>query len=342
MLNLINTVRQSWLRESRMDCLILPQSLEISSSSSQKVMPKHIREWLMSSQPDFPASPSQSPESKPEKTTPAICGPKLGIPYALFDQDTSSWKTCQDSFLTNTSGRSSMTLPKEGMTQDGRLYLLKMWEPPILENDGGVWPTPRAQDGPHGPARDSLGDKVRWPTPRAGNPGSRPNKKGGKILAEEAKKQDGGAKTQPKGQLNPDWVEWLMNWPIGWTSLEPMKEIIWLDWSVDPADKGTQKIWPTPRAGDFAGQSKNVTIKRIKEGGDIMLSSLIKHTKNYQSGSIPRVAVGVKDRVSRLKAIGNGQVSQVVATAWKILTKGIIEEQRIKKKRIRKNLKGDS
>ena len=27
-----------------------------------------------------------------------------------------------------------------------------------------------------------------WPTPRAGNPGSRPNKKGGKILAEEAKK----------------------------------------------------------------------------------------------------------------------------------------------------------
>lgn len=24
------------------------------------------------------------------------------------------------------------------------------------------------------------------------------------------------------GSLNPDWVEWLMNWPIGWTSLEPI------------------------------------------------------------------------------------------------------------------------
>ena len=25
------------------------------------------------------------------------------------------------------------------------------------------------------------------------------------------------------GQLNPDWVEWLMNWPCGWTSLEGLK-----------------------------------------------------------------------------------------------------------------------
>lgn len=24
------------------------------------------------------------------------------------------------------------------------------------------------------------------------------------------------------GQLNPDWVEWLMGWPIGWTALEPL------------------------------------------------------------------------------------------------------------------------
>lgn len=24
------------------------------------------------------------------------------------------------------------------------------------------------------------------------------------------------------GQLNPNWVEWLMGWPIGWTALEPL------------------------------------------------------------------------------------------------------------------------
>jgi len=35
--------------------------------------------------------------------------------------------------------------------------------------------------------------------------------------------------------------------------------------------------------------------------------------------TISRVAVDVKDRVSRLKALGNGQVPQVVAAAYRIL-----------------------
>jgi hypothetical protein len=26
--------------------------------------------------------------------------------------------------------------------------------------------------------------------------------------------------TQPDGKLNPDWVEWLMNVPTGWTELD--------------------------------------------------------------------------------------------------------------------------
>lgn len=75
---------------------------------------------------------------------------------------------------------------------------------------------------------------------------------------------------QPGGQLNPDWVEWLMGWPIGWTSLEPLTELIWLDWSADPADLG----------------------------------------------EIPRVSTGVKSRVPRLQAIGNGQVPFCFAVAW--------------------------
>lgn len=34
---------------------------------------------------------------------------------------------------------------------------------------------------------------------------------------------------------------------------------------------------------------------------------------------VPRVATGARDRVARLKAIGNGQVPLVAATAWTIL-----------------------
>jgi hypothetical protein len=36
------------------------------------------------------------------------------------------------------------------------------------------------------------------------------------------------------------------------------------------------KLWPTPRAGDAGGQSLNATRDRILNGGDIMLSSLVK------------------------------------------------------------------
>lgn len=38
------------------------------------------------------------------------------------------------------------------------------------------------------------------------------------------------------GQLNPDWVEWLMNWPIGWSSLEPMPALDWPTWEREPVD----------------------------------------------------------------------------------------------------------
>ena len=38
--------------------------------------------------------------------------------------------------------------------------------------------------------------------------------------------------------------------------------------------------------------------------------------------AVPRVATGIKDRVNRLKAIGNGQVPQCMAKAVQILSKG--------------------
>uniref|UniRef100_A0A6M3LNX8 Putative methyltransferase n=1 Tax=viral metagenome TaxID=1070528 RepID=A0A6M3LNX8_9ZZZZ len=38
------------------------------------------------------------------------------------------------------------------------------------------------------------------------------------------------------------------------------------------------------------------------------------------NGKIPRIATKIKNRVNRLKAIGNGQCPPTAATAWKILT----------------------
>jgi hypothetical protein len=47
-----------------------------------------------------------------------------------------------------------------------------------------------------------------------------------------------------KGQLNPDWVEWLMGWPIGWSSLDPLEKLEFPSWKTDPADSGE-----VPRVG---------------------------------------------------------------------------------------------
>ena len=100
-----------------------------------------------------------------------------------------------------------------------------------------TWPTPRAQDGPHGPARDSFGDKVRWPTPASRdyrNPHAKDsiafqqrqeNPRGVNLVEEMQRRQEGIG-----GQLNPDWVEWLMGWPIGWTDLKPLAMDKFQEW----------------------------------------------------------------------------------------------------------------
>ncbi len=38
------------------------------------------------------------------------------------------------------------------------------------------------------------------------------------------------ASGQPTGQLNPRFVEWLMGWPIGWVSLEPLETAKYQQW----------------------------------------------------------------------------------------------------------------
>ena len=59
--------------------------------------------------------------------------------------------------------------------------------------------------------RGQLSGVVMYPTPRAQSatgPSNAPNRQGSPDL-----------QTVAGGQLNPEWVEWLMGYPIGWTEL---------------------------------------------------------------------------------------------------------------------------
>ena len=95
--------------------------------------------------------------------------------------------------------------------------------------DKRMWPTPTASTGgpePEGETGRKLVTMVRiWPAPSAsdnrdrGDIGSpailRRREKGKQIMLSQSVSTESGA-------LNPDWVEWLMGWPIGWTDLKPL------------------------------------------------------------------------------------------------------------------------
>ena len=162
----------------------------------------------------------------------------------------------------------------------------------------------------------------QWPTPCSrGDDKGGPVGLGGGQRAKEKLKEMVGREQQLQmscGSLNPDWVCWLMGWPIGWSSLEPLTELVWLSWKIDPADmEEAQESMPTPSAAD----RKHIVPGGHPDWGGAAARATWRKLNNDRpsTGPIPRVATGIRDRVNRLKALGNGQVSLCAATAFRIL-----------------------
>lgn len=200
---------------------------------------------------------------------------KSCVLLASFDRDTCSWKTLQQSFLTD-SEPFSQTWPRWGMTQGGSAYAHPMSERRITETDGFVWPTVTTQDNVQvrgmgatiGTSRGTtLGGAARyWPTPdtrgfvnegslsmlskmcdteaeyvamgyRAAatkkakywpTPSAQDNRDRGNLSMPSIQRRQAIGKqlmlsmvvSPDSGQLNPDWVAWLMGFPIAWASLK--------------------------------------------------------------------------------------------------------------------------
>jgi len=98
----------------------------------------------------------------------------------------------------------------------------KLWPTPTstLGTKGGQVTPQKAREG--GTLIEALSARQTWPTPQASDNRNRGTTSTPAIARRiEAGKQVMLSMTMP-GALNPDWVEWLMGWPIGWTSLGPM------------------------------------------------------------------------------------------------------------------------
>ena len=159
---------------------------------------------------------------------------------ARFDPATSSWKTPQLSLLEGLEPFSE-TWPRWGLMRDGVCW--EQMKPPsrlIAERsrsatrgiESGSWvadraPTPTVcgnynRKGASPTSGDGLATWVRQrlPTPRCHDAkvmGPSELDRNSVCLAAMVKWPKDSQ--QPGGPLNPEWVEWLMGWPIGWTDL---------------------------------------------------------------------------------------------------------------------------
>ena len=165
-------------------------------------------------------SPSPLPVNSKPQTMSETCGPKPLGSFAKFDPDGYCWRTSQASLLlpTGICTPFSETWPKAGLIAGGSAYRLSRSVRPTSEIGSGLWPTPYASD-------------VR--TYRLSAPGSQAHDRS--LCSIMRRKEN--------GHLSPDWVEWLMGWPMGWTSLEPMTELgSWFDgtwWDEEPVPRIT-------------------------------------------------------------------------------------------------------
>lgn len=170
---------------------------------------------------------------------------------ASYDRDSSSWRTSQRSLLVG-STECLVTFPRSGTIRSGLLCALPTLGHHTEENASSSWATPQRHDAKQlngtstfGRCLPSESDESAWPTPtRCGNY----NRKGlsatsGDGLATAVNWptptsrdwKDGDCRDanveangllgrvaltdQPRGALNPAWVETLQGFPQGWTGL---------------------------------------------------------------------------------------------------------------------------
>lgn len=175
-------------------------------------------------------------------------GISLRESFARWDPASLSWKTSQRSFLVDWTPFSG-AWPISGIVLDGSAYELPTLAPLTSGTGFLSWPTP-ALCGNH----NRKGAMHKWPTPAA----CRPNESEDVATWEERRKTlksrhkngngcgiplgiavrawsapatfeangfgtsgEGGEnlRTAANGRLNPEWVECLMGFPVGWTDI---------------------------------------------------------------------------------------------------------------------------
>jgi hypothetical protein len=101
---------------------------------------------------DTPASRSQRQAKGKAKKIRGISGLTSSTPFAQYDPDSHSWKTCEGTSLWD-SETFSPTLPAAGILRNGRLFQRPRLAPRTVATASSSWPTPTTMD--HLPPRSA-------------------------------------------------------------------------------------------------------------------------------------------------------------------------------------------
>ena len=134
------------------------------------------------------------------KENEADCGGKCEGSFARYDHDLHLWKTAQCSLFGGLT-EFSETWPNWGLMRTGECWAVAPSVPPMTAKERGCW----------------LG------TPTA-------------TMSQRSKKFLEGADRLPTpaelvgGVPNPEWIEWLMGWPIGQSGTTPLETDKFQSW----------------------------------------------------------------------------------------------------------------
>jgi len=213
-LNVMPTPHKFWRNDKMMEFSDLSQF----GLTLQLLTDDHGAELLTFYRQGFLAKTSAAQDVGQELTEPkADFGWKWAGSLAKFDHDAYGWKTRQGSLLGD-SDEFLETWPNWGLMLDGELLEQMTAGFPMTENEYGSWPTPKARDWRSG-GTDPL--KVQARIERRKNQG---------VIDLPDAAVHRFWKQGFSGHLKPSFSESLMDWPIGWTDLQPLAMAKFREW----------------------------------------------------------------------------------------------------------------
>ena len=221
----MNTAKKFYKKDNRKTCLINARSLGISESLSNKDLPKAIKEWLTSLPEDSLANRFQPLVYVEHKKIQETCGLARKKPFGSFSHGFSSLRTSPTCSLLPTHNQYSDHWPKWGMMRNGVCYQQKILVPTLKGIEYGFLlrktglPSISSASG----FRTGSGMPVFE-----------------KMLANMYSPEIARILVSSPHKTNPMVFEYLMGWPIGWTSLNTVEKIVIPKWN----DNNLLKISP--------------------------------------------------------------------------------------------------